>query len=69
MTTAMRGNPNLGAPAPRAEHMVSPVKTHSAHSAGLESKKLSNRGENLFLDFSLYRTGQKWGTLLTFLLG
>ena len=62
MTTAMRGNPNLGAPAPRAEHMVGPVKTHSAHSAELESKKLSNRGKNLFLDFSLNRTGQKWGT-------
>jgi len=43
--------------------MVGPVKTHSAHSAELESKKLSNRGKNLFLDFSLNRTGQKWGTL------
>jgi hypothetical protein len=39
--------------------MEGPVKTHSAHSAELESKKLSNRGRNLFLDFSLNRIGQR----------
>ena len=39
--------------------MVSPVKTHSAHSAGLESKKLSNRGENLFLDFPFIEPANK----------
>ena len=33
-----------------------PVKTHPAHSTGLESKKTSSDGENFSLDFSFYRT-------------
>jgi len=36
--------------------MVWPVKTHPAHSTGLESKKNSGDGEKFSLDFSFYRT-------------
>jgi hypothetical protein len=37
--------------------MVRPVKTHPAHSTGLESKKNSSDGEGFSLDRSFYRTG------------
>ena len=36
--------------------MVWPVKTHPAHSTGLESKKNSSDGEGFSLDRSFYRT-------------
>ena len=36
--------------------MVWPVKTHPAHSTGLESKKISSGGEGFSLDFPFYRT-------------
>jgi hypothetical protein len=35
---------------------VRPVKTHPAHSTGLESKKNSSDGEGFSLDRSFYRT-------------
>ena len=37
------------------------VRTISAQSLGLESKKTSGRGEVFFLDFPLYRTYQELG--------
>ena len=36
--------------------MVGPLKTHPAHSTGLESKKNSSDGEGFSLDRSFYRT-------------
>jgi hypothetical protein len=36
--------------------MVWPVKTHPAHSTGLESKTNSSDGEGFSLDRSFYRT-------------
>ena len=36
--------------------MVGPLKTHPAHSTGLESKKNSSDGEGFSLDRSSYRT-------------
>jgi len=58
MTTATREKPNLWAYVAGAEQMGWPVKTHPAHSTGLESKKTSSDGENFSLDFSFYRTGE-----------
>jgi hypothetical protein len=40
--------------------MVWPVRTHPAHSTGLESKKISSSGEAVFLDFPFYRTEVSW---------
>jgi hypothetical protein len=36
--------------------MVWPVKTHPAHSTGLECKRISSAGEGCSLDFPFYRT-------------
>jgi hypothetical protein len=56
MKTATRENPNLWVHAQEPSEWIGPIKTHPAHSTGLESKKIPAMGIIFLLTFPFYRT-------------